>query len=313
MSFAPPTPPRAGDASARRPAVREALELTAEEWRAREADHRARADELTAGRRARVARGQTHPVDDFLYTYYSYKPAVLRRWHPGIGVRLRGAASEPRAAWRGYRVDGADVEVDAAAVARERGLLLRGIADILRATRSRRAQFGCFGLHEWAMLYRDDSPRHAVPLRLGSRGTDAVVESHQLTCTHFDAFRFFTPDAVPRNRQPLERAGQVRTEQPGCLHANMDLYKWAVKLGPLVPGDLLLDAFTLARDIRELDMRASPYDLADWGYAPVAIETAAGKAEYVALQRGFAERADEVRGELIRIVATAREAGAAPA
>ena len=28
-----------------------------------------------------------------------------------------------------------------------------------------------------------------------------------------------------------------------------------------VPGELMLDAFELARDIRELDMRASPYDL----------------------------------------------------
>lgn len=316
----PPAPPTtlpagvaAGVASPTRSAVPVTVELTAEEWRAREAAHRTRADDLTAARRDRVARGRTHPVDDFLYTYYSYKPAVLRRWHPGIGVRLRDAAAEPRATWRGYRVDGDHVEVDAAGLSRERGLLLRGIADILRATRSRRAQFGCFGLHEWAMVYRDDAPRHAVPLRLGSRGTDAVVESHQLTCTHFDAFRFFTPEAVPRNRQPLDRAGQSRTEQPGCLHANMDLYKWAVKLGPLVPGNLLLDAFTLARDIRELDMRASPYDLTDWGYAPIAIETAEGKAEYVALQRRFAERADEVRGELIRIVAAAREAGATPA
>lgn len=48
----------------------------------------------------------------------------------------------------------------------------------------------------------------------------------------------------------------------------MDVYKWAVKLGPLVPGEILLDAFELARDIRTLDMEASPYDLADWGYSP---------------------------------------------
>lgn len=33
-----------------------------------------------------------------------------------------------------------------------------------------------------------------------------------------------------------------------------------MKLGPLVPGHLLLDAFELARDIRLLDMQAAPYD-----------------------------------------------------
>lgn len=276
--------------------------LAAPEWRAQGEAHAARADALTAGRRQRVARGDTHPVDDFLYTYYSYKPGLLRRWHPGADVRLQDAAGTPRASWRGYRVEGADVVVDTAGIVSEKALMLRGIAGILRATESRRAQFGCFGLHEWAMVYRQAEHRHPVPLRLGREGTDAVVDASPLTCTHFDAYRFFTPDAVPRNREALSRDRQPDTEQPGCLHANMDLYKWSVKLGPLVPGALLLDAFELARDIRELDMRASPYDLADWGYAPVAIETAEGKAAYVAHQRGFADRAAGIRSALRSIV-----------
>ena len=56
----------------------------------------------------------------------------------------------------------------------------------------------------------------------------------------------------------------------------------------------------LAREIRELDMRASPYDLTALGYPPVPIETAAGKAEYVAAQRIFAVRAQALRSELLR-------------
>jgi hypothetical protein len=278
-----------------------ALALTAPEWGARAQEHAERADALTAGRRARAARGQTHPVDDFLFTYYSYKPAVLRRWHPGIGVLLQDAAGS-RAGWRWYRSEGADAIVDHERFADERRLLLTGVGRILRATRSRRAQYGCFGLHEWAMVYRQPEHRHPVPLRLGQRETDAVVDAHHLGCTHFDAYRFFTADAVPRNRTPLSREGQPDTEQPGCLHANMDLYKWAVKLGPLVPGRLLLDCFELARDIRELDMRASPYDLADWGYAPVPIETGDGKAEYVARQRAFSDRAAPLREELMALI-----------
>ncbi len=280
------------------------------EWRAREDEHHARADALTAGRRARASRGQTHPVDDFLYTYYSYKPAILRRWHPGAQVVLRGAAETPRAQWRWYRIDGSDLVVDTAAFVADKGLMLTGIGNILRATADARAQYGCFGLHEWAMVYREAEHRHPVPLRLGREGTDAVVDAHPLTCTHFDAYRFFTPDAVPLNRRELSRAQQPATEQPGCLHANMDLYKWAVKLGPLVPGDVLLDCFELARDIRELDMRASPYDLVGWGYTPVPIETPEGKATYVAHQREFTDRAARLRARLREIIAAAQEGAA---
>ena len=54
-------------------------------------------------------------------------------------------------------------------------------------------------------------------------------------------------------------------EQPACLHANMDVYKWAYKLLPLVDSTLVMDCFDLAWDARELDMRAAPYDIRDWG------------------------------------------------
>src|SRR5699024_9447591 len=83
---------------------------------------------------------------------------------------------------------------------------------------------------------------------------------------------------APLNAEELTRATQVQREQPGCLHAGMDLYKWAGKLGPLIPGDLLLDTFELARDIREVDMQASPYDVSEYVGAdgaplvPIAIE-----------------------------------------
>ncbi len=46
-------------------------------------------------------------------------------------------------------------------------------------------------------------------------------------------------------------------------------------------------------------MRASPYDLSDWGYSPVRIETAEGKQEYAAAQRRFAERGAPLRQRLI--------------
>lgn len=275
------------------------VSLAEVEWREREHAHQERADALTAAHRSRAAAGEKHPVWDFLFTYYSYKPAQLRRWHPGAGVELADAPE--RLEWRWYAAGSTPGSVvpDAPAFAREKPELAGLVERMLRRTASRPGQFGCFGLHEWAMVYRADEHRHSVPLRLGREGTDAVVEAHDLRCTHFDAFRFFTPDAVPRNRTELTRAEQPLFEQPGCLHAGMDLYKWATKLGPLVPGELLLDTFELARDIRLLDMQAAPYDLSKWEVEPVPIETSEGKAEYVRRQREFADRGAALRTSLL--------------
>ncbi len=152
------------------------------------------------------------------------------------------------------------------------------------------------------MVYRTGEVRHdSWPLRLGSAGTDRVVESHKIACSHYDAFRFFTTPARPLNLLHPTRESQPSLEQGGCLHANMDLYKWSTKLMPFTPSSLLLNCFDLARDIRTLDMRASPYDLAALGYEPVPIETPAGKAAYAAAQRTFADRARPLRHQLIEL------------
>ncbi|MBG6237773.1 hypothetical protein IWX78_000716 [Mycetocola sp. CAN_C7] len=278
------------------------------EWQARDDAHRQRADDLTADWRVRVQRGEKHPIEDFLFTYYPLKPGLLRRWHPGAGLELTDAASLDRATWRWYRTEGTGVTVDAAALLEARGSTVDFIEKLLSRTAARVSQFGCFGLHEWAMVYRQGEHRHPVPLRLGQAATDEVVESHHIGCSHFDAFRFFTPDAVPRNRLRPTREGVAELEQPGCLHAGMDVYKWAIKLGPLVPGEVLLDAFALARDIRWLDMRASPYDMAPWGAEPVAIETPEGKAEYVRQQRAFADRSNALRARVVEAIQVARRA-----
>lgn len=152
------------------------------------------------------------------------------------------------------------------------------------------------------MCYKTDQPRHDLPLRLGAEGTNEVVETHKIRCSHYDAFRFFTPPARPLNLRVLTREDQPDTEQAGCVHATMDLYKWAWKLGPLVPGDVFLDCLDLAIDARTLDMEASPYDCRDWGYGVVAIETPEGKAEYVRRQRELSERGDPLRQRLVGLI-----------
>lgn len=264
-------------------------------WEARATAHAARVDAFLAPHLARRESRVKHPVHDFLFTYYSQRPAQLRRWHPGYGVRLLDAPAY--SSLKGY-VDGA---VTASYVASQRPLLV-ALRRLLRATASRPAHLGCFGMHEWAMVYRleEDETRHADwPLRLGPAGTDEVVESHRIACSHFDAFRFFTPAAVPLNTLSPSAADRPEFEQPGCLHAGMDLYKHAFRLTPMISSDLVADCFELARDIRVLDMRAAPYDLLDLGFAPIRVETAAGKAEYAEAQRAFAERGAPLRAALI--------------
>jgi hypothetical protein len=284
--------------------------LEAADWRAMEEAHHARVDAALAGHLERSRRGEKHPVEDFLFTYYSLRPAQLRRWHPGVHVVLLGdgPALDERAGWRDYRraVEPSGVTLDVESFLARRGDAMSRTVALLEATAGRTAQLGCFGLHEWAMVYRqkqNDVRHEAWPLRLGSEDTDAVVESHRIRCTHHDAFRFFTAPAVPLNVLQPRREDQLALEQPGCLHAAMDLYKWAYKLLPAVPSALVLDCFELARDVREVDMRASPYDLASLGYPPIRIETPDGKAEYVRHQRDFAERSNALRRRLLETFA----------
>jgi hypothetical protein len=273
------------------------------EWRERIDAHRRRVDALIAPHLARQHSGRKHPVHDFLFSYYSNRPAHLLRWHPGPGVVLAG--EPPHAAWRGYGRVSHGVAVDPQFIDRRRSLIA-STRELLAATASRPAFTGCFGLHEWAMVYRTapgDVRHEDWPLRLGHRGTDAVVESHQIRCSHFDAFRFFTDDARPRNTLQPTSDTRVTHEQPGCLHANMDLYKVCFRLAPLIPSELTIEAFVLAGEIRELDMRASPYDLADLGYEPIRVETREGKAEYAAAQRAFADRSADLRSRILAAIA----------
>lgn len=279
------------------------------EWLTRRAAHEARVAPWIEPRLARMSRGERHAVDDFLFEYYSYRPGQLRRWHPGVGVEILGPASEEYLAFPQYRRGPAGGVLAAVESWKpERFVFVRWLRDLLVAVRDRPPFFGCSGLHEWAMVYRSEEIRHARwPLRLGAEGTAAVVDSLPVRCSHYDAFRFFTPEARPLNRLQPERATSPQFEQCGCLHANMDLYKWAYKLAPFTSSELVTDAFALAREIRELDMRASPYDLRALGLEPVAIEAPEGRAEYEVLQRDFSRRAEPIRARLISLCETLLE------
>ena len=292
-----------------------AVVLAESEWQARQAAHEARVRAWTEPHQERSARGEKHPVHDFLFTYYSYRPAWLRRWHPGPGVVLAGEAARAFLRWPEYRERGGGVAVDPATLPPQRREFVSWLEGLLAGMQARPAFFGCYGLHEWAMVSRQtpDEVRHnAWPLRFPPAEIAAIVERQPVCCSHFDAFRFFTAPARPLNRLQPTRQTTSALEQRGCLHANMDLYKWAFKLAPYTPAELVADCFELARDIRAVDMRASPYDLAALGFAPIAVETPDGRAEYERHQRAFTARGEPLRERLLNVVRTlvgAAEAG----
>ena len=277
------------------------LQTTA--WQAQMRKHEESADEFLARYRH---PGSYHPVYDFLFEYYPVRPSHLRRWHPGVGITLEGDA--PHSEWRYYRNTSEGVTLDTEAFLERRGGTVRYILDLLEKTTCNPTQFDCFGLHEWAMVYHTDTPRHDLPLRLGAEGTNEVVDKHRVKCTHYDAFRFFTEPARPLNLTVLNREDQPENDQAGCVHVNMDLYKWAWKLGPLVPGELFLDTFRLAVAARTLDMEASPYDCREWGFGVVPIETSEGKSEYVRRQRALADASEPLRARLVSQIRAALSA-----
>ena len=268
-------------------------------WRHRRDDYLARVRPLASDRVIRS--GRKHPVYDFLFEYYSYRPAHLLRWTPGIGVVLSGAtlADSDWPSLFGECDDG--IVLPPESFPEHRRKYLHWAINYLQTVQDREPVFGCFGLHEWAMVYRSDDVRHSrVPLRLSHEETAAVVDSSVLRCTHYDAFRFFTPAAVPLNRSTLSRETTTAHDQPGCVHVNMDLYKFAFKLAPFVSSDVIAQAFEVAVMARELDMRASPYDLGEFGFAPIRIETREGREEYAEGQRAVWRRGAPVRDHLQR-------------
>ena len=319
--------------------------LHADQWRDDALHHSAELDRLLyppgdGDIKAKQHLVNAHPVYNFLHTYYRYTKAHLRFYSPGLDVHLQlddggdvdSGASRLNAKFLRIDDDGKSCwyEVPVGATAAPDGphgwVTLSRNRDVLVATASRPPFIGCFGWHEWAMLYsgrRDGAsaplaPHQKLPVRVPQAVIDDVVEgSGALRCTHYDAYRFFHPSAQPLNAvHPLTRATQGDHEQPGCVHAAMDLFKYAYQLYPFCAATLLRDCIGVALAAREIDVRASPYDVAGVAHCgpAICVETPEGRKEYIELQEGLAARAAPVRQRLIDAydLALAHAAAAAP-
>ena len=280
--------------------------LPAEIWHNLRDDHQTKVLPWITPRLERRSRHESHPVDDFLFEYYPISTNKLLNWHPGFGVTLVATEIEveefPSGSYE-FVEDRIQIRNDWLAKNQDAAI---GLMDFLSKTQERSIRSGCFGLHEWAMVLGTEEVRHEKwPLRLSQEKIRATIDEVGLRCTHFDAFRFFTPIAAPLNPLQLTRIDQRDVEQPGCLHANMDLYKHSQRFAPIVGSEIVRAAFALAKDIRTVDMQTAPYDLADLGVVPIPVETETGREKFAEMQIGFAQRAQILRIELIAALKSA--------
>jgi hypothetical protein len=320
------------------PAARQAVPtaLPSLEWVARAERHASELETLLyppgTTVKSRSHSVKMHPIYNFLHTYYRYSTKEITAYSPGLGVVLERESLEEGAVLckrhlqekyvqhteQGYVYDLMDMRSKPSS--RYGWISVTKVRDILQATANRQPFYGCYGLHEWAMLYsgggggvggdaselkRQQERHQQLPLRVSQAVIDEVVTAPgQLRCTHYDAFRFFQPEAQPLNlHTPLTRPTQVAYEQPGCVHANMDLFKYAFTLYPFLPSDLLLDTLKLALRCRKVDMRASPYDVSHYlpdSEPPICVETIEGRKVYMLEQEALAEAAAPVRARVLQ-------------
>lgn len=274
-----------------------------EEWQKRAKEHLERVGPIADAFLERRSTHKKHPVHDFLFRYYPFSPAKLKEWVPSFEEELdvEGVIvpSYFREHW--FEITDQTLRCHLKRLPESTKSLAVFIEELSLNILKRPPRFGCFGLHEWAMVYKlsQEELRHKdYKLRLSSEELNAFVEAQNLCCTHYDAYRFFTPGAVSLNFAKPTLATRPQYEQGGCLHANMDLYKWANKLWPWIGSDFIGKAFFLALEGREIDMRASPYDLQSEGYTPIRIETEEGRKEYQKLQQDYAQKTTVLRQEL---------------
>lgn len=296
-------------------------EMEKEEWEVKANEHYNRMMDLFDGKiglGGKAGYDPNHPIYNFLFEYYQFKPRkMLVEYSPGSHILLKGATGQEERLFKkslvaagGAGEEGGGVYYCPSALTPSRAAAFEWTLRFLRGVAARPPVLHCHGLHEWAMLYRPEGrpapPKHqkALGLRISQGEINKAVEARTLQCTHFDAFRFFVPEARPFNKEQLTREAQAATDQPGCVHATMDLFKWALKLCPLLPSATLAEAAALALEARALDVRASPYDARAYSdrrfdLSPIKVETAEGRVQYQHIQEGLWQKSIPLRASLI--------------
>lgn len=269
-------------------------------WTALKNDHEEALSEILDTYLEKRSRQEKDPVLDFMFEYYAFRPSHLMKWSPGIHSVLQCSDKSNLPEISELMCENGAAWLNPDFFPKKRIRSLKWTLDLLQKSSHQKPVFGCFGMHEWAMVYKAESIRHQqIPLRLSDDEIARFVESRPLVCTHFDAFRFFTEKARPLNKHQLNREKFQDSEQPGCLHTNMDLYKWAFKLHPWIPAEIIQNAFFNALETRKVDMQASPYNAREFGLEPIRIETEKGRKVYLEKQMEIYENSQPIRHRLI--------------
>ncbi len=255
--------------------------------------------ERLAKQTERRSHGRPDPSVDFLFEYYKLRPSRFLRYSPGFGVMLQGSAAHSFLSDARYAQCEQGIYLRPEALPRHRREGLTWIRHLLQKTLDRPAHFRCHGLHEWALVHGSELRHPGFELRVSRDAIASHLEGAGFNCTHYEACRFFAPEALKLNTLQPSAEGMPDTEQPGCLHTNMDLYRWAEKLSPWVPTPLLGETLDLAWQARIIDSRAGPYDLRPVGLQPIPVETEEGRQEFVAAQQHILAIATPLRRALI--------------
>ena len=180
--------------------------LCFDEWKARQKEHELQVDNLLSEYVHARSRHLKNPLMDFLFEYYTFRPAHLRKWSPGLGIALETDDPVQLPSFSEWNYNGEFACLDLSHFTEKKVASAKWILQLLKHSLNKKPAFGCSGMHEWAMVYKIDEARHKqLPLRMAPKELAEFVESRPVLCTHFDAFRFFTPEAHPLNRFELSR------------------------------------------------------------------------------------------------------------
>jgi hypothetical protein len=198
---------------------------------------------------------RNHPIYNFIFVYFFFNRKILFQYSPGIDVEIESNHDPKELVTINLAPELQPVSShrdNLAVTSIEKKLskkFLQRTLHILKSIQSKTPSFWCFGLHEWAMQYHStqqtltlpqkNSSFQSLPLRVTQEQIESLINPirHEaqssvprLRCTHYDAIRFFTPSSAPLNvvSPSPTRSTVDQYDQPGCIHVNMDLFKYVL-------------------------------------------------------------------------------------
>ena len=184
--------------------------LSRSEWESRAEAHRARVAPQVTGVIERRARGEKHPVEDFLFHYYTLRPSHLLHWNAGVGHAVEGGEELLDQPFHAARTDGS-VALDVEGFLAKRGRTVATAERLLRASAAATPRFGCFGMHEWAMVYRLDQGETPPLFVVGPLGQSQLV-NYRVSGNHYIVDRLFGAAELRLGENPQQIVRIVRTD-----------------------------------------------------------------------------------------------------